>query len=92
MREKQITITDAASKCVKAYNAHYLENDIHNAFLMYDSIICAYPNTQAARYCKPQVEHFSKTVVPKSEIMEASVKLLHTYSVSRIPHEYERDP
>ena len=60
--------------------ARYTTKDMHEAFVLYESlIIAAHPHTQEAKYSRSQVQNIVNAVVPKQEIMDALVKLAVTH-------------
>ena len=77
--ENSTILTEAGKKYAAAYDTHYTEKDMHEAFVLYGSLIEAHPDSQEAKYSRSQIQNIVNAVVPKQEIMDALADLALTH-------------
>jgi hypothetical protein len=83
--EHNTILTDVGQEYVAAYDVHYTEKDMHEAFVLYGRLIAAHPDTQEAKHSRSQVQNIVNAVVPKQEIMDALQKLALTHFEQDVP-------
>jgi hypothetical protein len=83
--EHNTILTDVGQEYAAAYDVHYTEKDMHEAFVLYGRLIAAHPDTQEAKYSRSQVQNIVNAVVPKQEIMDALQKLALTHFEQDVP-------
>ena len=84
--------TEAGQEYAAAYDAHYTTKDMHKAFVLYQSIIKAHPDTLEAGYSRSQVQNIVNAVVPKQKVMkvmDALAKVAFTHLEKGVPPEAE---
>jgi hypothetical protein len=77
--ENNTIVTEAGKKYAAAYDTHYTEKDMREAFVLYGSLIEAHPDSQEAKHSRSQIQNIVNAVVPKEEIMDALSKLARTH-------------
>jgi hypothetical protein len=68
--------TEAGLQYAEAYEAHYNSKNMHNAFLLYNRVIAAHPESRGAEYSRSQLQNILKAVVPKQKIAEFMQQLM----------------
>ena len=72
-------VDEAGKLYATAYTAHYVANDLREAFQLYRSLMAAHPDTPEAGYSQSQILNIVNAVVPKQKILDAQVSLALAY-------------
>ena len=81
------SVTEAAREYAAAYAAHYSERDLAMALQLYKQLIAAHAGAREAGYSRTQVQNIVNAVVPKQELLDASIEL----ALARLEHQISPD-
>ncbi|MBN2716739.1 MAG: hypothetical protein JXX14_12875 [Deltaproteobacteria bacterium] len=71
----QTTPTEAKKQYSVAYETHYKQGDLREAFALYRNILSNFPNTREAGYARSQIQHIVNAMVPKEDRLESQIRL-----------------
>jgi hypothetical protein len=67
--------TEAGRQYAAAYEIHYANKNLRDAFKLYKEILIAYPDTKEAGYAKSQIQNIVNAVVPQEERLGVQMDL-----------------